>query len=85
MWPWLPITSEKKIAIVRTASGHREIVRLSQEKSTEQVLTTAELKVIADYAIKLEEHYDKPQDIEFAIENKKVYILQSRLVLMRLD
>jgi pyruvate,water dikinase len=33
---------------------------------------------VANYAIRLEDHYKKPQDIEFALEDGKVYILQSR-------
>jgi len=41
-------------------------------------LKTYELKQLADFAIKLEEHYENPQDIEFAIENEDIYILQTR-------
>ncbi|HJO15032.1 MAG TPA: phosphoenolpyruvate synthase [Candidatus Pacearchaeota archaeon] len=70
--------SNKKIAIVRTASGSNEIVKLSEERSQSQVLSRAEIKEVADFAIKLESHYDKPQDIEFAIEAGEVYIIQSR-------
>ncbi len=70
--------ADKKIAIVRTGSGENETIKLSPEKSKTQVLTNAEVLEIADYAIKLEEHYKKPQDIEFAIEGKEIYILQSR-------
>ena len=68
----------KKIAVVRTGSGQNEIVRLSDEKSKSQVLTRGEIKEIADYAVKLENHYQKPQDIEFAVEGGEIYILQSR-------
>lgn len=71
-------TADKKIAIIRTGSGDNEYVRLSPEKSKSQVLSRGEIKEIADYAVKLEEHYDKPQDIEFAVEGKEMYILQSR-------
>ncbi len=71
-------TADKKIAIVRTGSGENEIVKLSLEKSRSQVLSNAQILEVGDYAIKLEEHYGKPQDIEFGIEEDKVYILQSR-------
>jgi pyruvate, water dikinase len=71
-------TSEKKIAIVRNSSGKNETVRLNPERSKSQVLTNGEILEAADFAIKLEEHYGKPQDIEFAIEDKKLYIVQSR-------
>jgi len=70
--------SEKKIAIVRTSAGSNQIVKLSSDKSKEQVLTKGQVLEIASYAVKLEEHYQKPQDIEFGIEANKVYILQSR-------
>jgi pyruvate,water dikinase len=69
---------DKKIAIVRTSSGKNETVKLNSERSKTQVLTEGQVKKIAEYAMKLEEHYGKPQDIEFAIEDKKVYIVQSR-------
>ncbi|MEK6872466.1 MAG: phosphoenolpyruvate synthase [Nanoarchaeota archaeon] len=70
--------ANKKIAIVRTGSGENEIVKLSEEKSMKQVLTTSEILEIVDYALKLEEHYKKPQDIEFAVESGEVFIIQSR-------
>jgi len=70
--------SDKKLAIIRTSGGQTKTVQLTPEKSTERVLKTYEIKQLAEYAIKLEEHYDKPQDIEFAIENENIYILQTR-------
>ena len=68
----------KKIAIVRNSGGKNETVKLSEERSQSQVLTNGEILEISDLAIKLEDHYKKPQDIEFAIEAKKIYIVQSR-------
>ena len=70
--------ANKKIAIVRTSAGKNETVRLSPEKSESQVLSRAEIKEVADFAMKLEDHYQKPQDIEFAIDAGEVYIIQSR-------
>jgi pyruvate,water dikinase len=70
--------SDKKLAIVRTAAGETKTVTLTPEKSNERVLKTHELKQLAEFAIKLEEHYSKPQDIEFSIENGTIYILQTR-------
>jgi pyruvate,water dikinase len=70
--------ADKKLAIIRTSGGQTKTIQLTPEKSTERVLKTYEIKQLADYAIKLEEHYDKPQDIEFAIENEDIYILQTR-------
>lgn len=70
--------SDKKVAVVRTAGGQTKTITLTPEKSVERVLKTYEIKQLAEYAIKLEEHYEKPQDIEFAIENEEFYILQTR-------
>ena len=70
--------AEKKAAIVRNSSGETIEVKLNEEKSKQQVLDNYELKTLARYAKKLEEHYKKPQDIEFAIENDEIYIVQSR-------
>ncbi len=72
--------TDKKIAVVRTSGGENKIVKLSAEKSKEQVLSNGQVLEIADYAIKLEGHYQKPQDIEFGVEAGKIYILQSRPV-----
>ena len=70
--------SEKKIVMTRNSSGENVIIKLKEEKSKEQVLTTYEIKMLAEYALKLEEHYNKPQDIEFAIEDSKIFIVQTR-------
>ncbi len=70
--------SEKKVAIVRTSAGENGVVKLTGERSKQQVLTTHELKILAQYALKLEKHYKKPQDIEFAISRGEIYIVQSR-------
>ncbi len=68
---------EKKVAMVRVSSGKIETVNLTAERSAQQVLTGYEIKRLAHYAQQLEEHYGKPQDIEFAIDND-IYIVQSR-------
>ena len=70
--------SEKKTAIVRTASGEEKIVKLTGEKGKQQVLSDFEIKSLAQTVMKIEEHYQKPQDIEFAAEGGRIYIVQSR-------
>ncbi len=72
--------ADKKIAITRDSGGNKEIVKLREEKSKHQVLKEYEIKKLAEIAIKLEEHYQKPQDIEFAIEGEEIYIVQTRPV-----
>jgi len=70
--------ADKKIAITRDSGGNKEIVRLREEKSTHQVLKDYEIKKLAQIALELEEHYQKPQDIEFAVEREEIYIVQTR-------
>ncbi len=72
--------SEKKVAIVRDSAGNNQIVKLTAERAKQQVLNNYEIKMLAIYSKQLEEHYKKPQDIEFAISGKDIYIVQSRPV-----
>lgn len=70
--------SDKKIAITRDSGGNKEIVKLREEKSQHQVLKEYEIQKLSELTIKLEKHYQKPQDIEFAIEGEEIYIVQTR-------
>lgn len=70
--------SEKKIAVTRDSSGGETIVKLREEKSKQQVLTKSEVIKLSNIALQLEDHYKKPQDIEFAIEGDEIFIVQTR-------
>jgi len=70
--------ADKKIALSRDSSGAGTIVQLREEKSKYQVLKNHEILELANIALKLEEHYGKPQDMEFAIENDEIFIVQTR-------
>src|SRR6056297_1853201 len=72
--------ANKKVAITRKASGERSVVKVNKEKSKQQVLTEHEIKRMAEISLRLEDHYQKPQDIEFAIEDEEIYIVQTRPV-----
>jgi pyruvate, water dikinase len=37
-----------------------------------------EIKRLAEISLKLEEHYKKPQDLEWAIEGEEIYVVQTR-------
>ncbi|MCA9488080.1 MAG: phosphoenolpyruvate synthase [Nanoarchaeota archaeon] len=69
---------EKKVAIKRNSSGETGKIQLREERSKAQVLEENEMKRVANFAKQLEEHYEKPQDIEFAIEDGEIYIVQTR-------
>jgi len=70
--------SEKEIAIRRSSGGNKTEIKLSPQLSNAQVLTEYEIKRLSNFALQLEEHYKKPQDIEFAIEKEEIYIVQTR-------
>jgi len=70
--------TEKRIAIVRNSSGENQKIKLNEDMRKRQVLSGYEIKILADYSKKLEKHYKKPQDIEFAISGRDIFIVQSR-------
>ena len=72
--------SNKKIALTRDSGGNKIEVKLKKEISNSQVLKQHEIKKLAEIAIKLEEHFKKPQDIEFATERGEMFIVQTRPV-----
>lgn len=70
--------ADKKKAITRDSAGGKTIVKLKEEKAHAQVLTDHQIIKLAGIAKDLEEHYGKPQDIEFAVENEEIFIVQTR-------
>jgi len=75
----------KKIAITRNSQGETEQVGLTADRSKSQVLSDSEIKRLADYSLQLEKHYNKPQDIEFAIEQREIYIVQTRAITTKFE
>lgn len=53
-------------------------VPVPEEKQDVQKLTDDEIGQLTNLALKIEEHYGKPQDTEWATEGGKVYMVQSR-------
>ena len=53
-------------------------IKLSEKDRKKQKITDAELITIAKLGKKLEDHYYYPQDVEWAIEDGTVYIVQTR-------
>jgi len=70
--------AEKEIAITRDSSGSKITVPLREEKSKQQVLTKKEIIKLARLALQIEEHYKRPQCIEYAIEGEDIYLVQTR-------
>jgi len=57
-----------------------KMIKLSTRKGNSQKLTDSQIKRLAELGKKLEHHYYFPQDIEWAIEKNKVFIVQTRAV-----
>lgn len=72
--------AEKKLAIMPIPGGGTKKVNITGEKSTSQVMKDSEIKKLAELGMKIEKHYGYPQDIEWCIENDKLYVVQSRAI-----
>jgi len=64
--------------IVRGPDGHDIRVELSADQGSRRVLSDEEAVELARLAIRVEEHYGAPQDMEWAIEAGQTYVVQSR-------
>lgn len=60
-----------------TLAGNTPISKKYQE---EQKLSNKYILELAQLGMKIEEHYGRPQDIEWGLEDKKLYIVQARPV-----
>ncbi|MEE9564096.1 MAG: phosphoenolpyruvate synthase [Candidatus Hydrothermarchaeaceae archaeon] len=85
------VMDKAKLKLIEKEIGKKEImftkdrktgktvkVKLKGKKRTEQVLNEGEMKKITKFCIDIEKHYGSPQDIEWAIKNNKVFLVQSR-------
>ena len=69
----------KDVMFVRDKKTGKTVKRkVPKELRKKQVLNEKEIEELVKLGKVIEEHYDFPQDIEWAIEKGKVYILQSR-------
>ncbi|MFZ6034890.1 MAG: phosphoenolpyruvate synthase [Patescibacteria group bacterium] len=67
----------QKAMLVKYHGGNREI-RLGKGEGSIQKLTDAEIVKLAVLISDVEKHYFFPQDIEWAMEKKRMFIVQSR-------
>ena len=63
--------------LVRDKEGNK-IAPVPKSKIKKQKLSEKQMKELAKLCIKIENHYKNPQDIEWALERNKFYILQTR-------
>jgi pyruvate, water dikinase len=62
----------------RGPDGRDERVELSPAEGSVRVLDDAELAELAELAVRVEEHYGSPQDLEWGIAEGRLHLLQSR-------
>ncbi|WP_202318379.1 pyruvate, water dikinase [Archaeoglobus neptunius] len=70
---------EKEFMITKQ-DGKTVKIKLDPEKAKERVLSDDEIDRLIVLGELIEDHYGKPQDVEWAIEKGKIYIVQSRPV-----
>src|SRR3989338_6961244 len=71
---------KKDFGLFRNENGENEKRPITKDKQERQVLNEKQVKELARLGKKLEDHYKKPQDIEWAVEKEEVYIVQTRAV-----
>ena len=89
--PDLVILNKNKFDIIKYVIGEKEKISLPNPEGSSTILTATEQKFreqsslnesqllkLYNLGLKLEKHFKYPQDIEWAIENDKIYTLQSR-------
>ena len=71
---------KKDYGLFRNDKGENEKKIIPKDRQERQVLNEKQIKELARLGKKLEDHYGKPQDIEWAVEKEEVFIVQTRAV-----
>lgn len=71
--------AEKKVEMVKDAdTGETVQLDVDEERRTARVLSDAEIGDLVALGERVEDHYGSPQDVEWAIYDGEIYMLQSR-------
>jgi len=68
----------KETSIVKGKNNKNQTIKNTPQQQKAYALEEKELRKLVDLGIKIEQHFQYPQDIEWAIKGSKIYILQSR-------
>ncbi len=68
-------SQERQVVKAKVETEEKPVPKNLREK---QKLTEKQIKELAEICIGIEKHYKNPRDIEWALENGKFYIVQSR-------
>jgi pyruvate, water dikinase len=72
-------TAEKRVQLAGNPEGGLMDVPVPTEKQFSPCLTPAQIKLLADYALRIENHYGCPQDMEWALDPAgRIIVLQTR-------
>ncbi len=71
---------KQEIGLFRNEEGKNEKQAIPDNMQGRQVIPDTQIIELARLGKKIEEHYGKPQDIEWAIEKDQIFIVQSRAV-----
>ena len=71
--------ADKKVEMVKDAeTGETVQLDVAEDRRTERVLSDAEIGDLVALGERVEDHYGTPQDVEWAIYDGEIYMLQSR-------
>ncbi|ELY91271.1 phosphoenolpyruvate synthase [Natrinema altunense] len=71
--------AEKKVKHEKDEATGQTVEReVPEDKRTQRVISDDEIDSLMDLGERVEDHYDEPQDVEWAIVGGDVYMLQSR-------
>src|SRR3989344_1913439 len=70
--------TDQERELVRLATGGNEWKPVTQSRKDKQKLTRDQILELAKLIALIEDHYGFPVDVEWALENRKFYITQSR-------
>jgi pyruvate,water dikinase len=70
----------KAFKIIRDPEGRERRVELNDVEAEQRVLTDAEVKQLAELALRVEKHYGAPQDVEWAVDAtaQHFFLVQTR-------
>ncbi|NIM46940.1 MAG: phosphoenolpyruvate synthase [Candidatus Aenigmarchaeota archaeon] len=71
---------KKTMETVRDIYGVTVEKTITRDRVSAQVLSDYEIVALAAYCKKIEQHYNFPEDIEWAMERGKIYVVQTRAV-----
>jgi len=72
------INKKMEMRVLNPKKGGLIHKKVPKKKQKEQCLTEYELLQLYRLALKLEDHYKRPQDFEWAVEDGKAYLVQTR-------